>query len=132
MTKTAAVALTSSPYSYLKLNRRLLNEELSSYSPAPHYIHPAVYMKMDINDSHCFPLLLLPFFFGSLIASSRELLPPPSHTQKAEPCLNPAALINLTDFVNYLFGWLTASLFLCVCARPSLKYLGRMPQLRIA
>lgn len=35
---------------------------------------------------------------------------PPSHTQKAEPCLNPAALINLSDFVNYLFGWLTASL----------------------
>lgn len=30
---------------------------------------------------------------------------PPSHTQKAEPYLNPAALINLTDFVNYLFGW---------------------------
>ena len=33
---------------------------------------------------------------------------PPTNTQKAEPCLNPAALINLTDFVNYLFGWLTA------------------------
>lgn len=42
---------------------------------------------------------------------------PSSHTQKAEPCLNPAALINLTDFVNYLFGWLTACVSVCVCVR---------------
>lgn len=46
---------------------------------------------------------------------------PLTNTQKAEPCLNPAALINLTDFVNYLFGWLTASLspshslYVCMC-----------------
>lgn len=31
---------------------------------------------------------------------------PPPPTQETEPYLNPAALINLADFVNYLFGWL--------------------------
>lgn len=72
---------------------------------------------MDINDSHCFP-------------SSRGVPFYPSLTQKAEPCLNPAALINLTDFVNYLFGWLTASMWVCVRTHPPLKYSGRMPRLK--
>lgn len=84
-------------------------------------------MKTDISDSRCFPSPPVPFFFGLLITSSRGLLfrpplsfPSPSHTQKAEPCLNPAALINLTDFVNYLFCWPTA--YVWAPSRPSLKY----------
>lgn len=72
------------------------------------HAHPPVCMKMDISDSHCFPSCLLSLSFGLRNPVQLGSPVPPTNTQKAEPCLNPAALINRTDFVNYLFGWLTA------------------------
>ena len=71
-----------------------------------------------------FSLTSSPFLLWFSNHIQQGSLIPHSHKQKAEPCLNPAALINLTDFVNYLFGWLTDWLSWWMWTCPSLKYFG--------